>query len=418
MKLVLRAVAILVILIWSGLPEPISAAAAEREFPHQEFADDVDWLINQIRERYAYLDEGLRFPEGLHNTVFSAKAARNEEEFIGILEFLLVFFADHHVTLGTNTNKSPQLIPSGTDIWATFVEDRPTIDSVRLGSVAWDAGLRPGMVVPKIGDFPEDLSLDPPRYSMSFREHLLRVRLAGSRVSPRRITACRGAKCQEYAMDAVRSLATNELVNFRTIDGDIGHLRIENSLGDSAAIAAFDNALSKLADTNALVLDLRNTPSGGNTDVAEPIMGRFIDKEAPYQRVFVPGPGKTFDKDSWLKTVKPRGETVTKPMVVLVDRWTGSMGEGMAIGFDALGRAKIVGTRMAGLLGGIGDFKLPRTGIVVKFPIERLYHVNGTPREDFVPPVLTRPPERDGEDPALEAGLALLRKATEHKDIE
>ena len=41
---------------------------------------------------------------------------------------------------------------------------------------------------------------------------------------------------------------------------------------------------------------------------------------------------------------------LASPVVVLVDHWTGSMGEGIAIGMDGLKRATIVGTEMAGLL--------------------------------------------------------------------
>jgi carboxyl-terminal processing protease len=43
--------------------------------------------------------------------------------------------------------------------------------------------------------------------------------------------------------------------------------------------------------------------------------------------------------------------------VVLVGRWTASMGEGMAIGLDAMKRATIVGTRMAGLNGAVFDLQ-------------------------------------------------------------
>jgi carboxyl-terminal processing protease len=60
------------------------------------------------------------------------------------------------------------------------------------------------------------------------------------------------------------------------------------------------------------------------------------------------------------------------------------MGEGMAIGFHAIG-ARVVGTRMAGLLGAIYDHRLEHSGLVLKLPTERLMHVDGTPREVFVP---------------------------------
>jgi carboxyl-terminal processing protease len=95
-------------------------------------------------------------------------------------------------------------------------------------------------------------------------------------------------------------------------------------------------------------------------------------------------------------------------LVVLVNHWTGSMGEGMAIGFDAMKRAQIVGTPMARLCGGTESFELPKTGIPVHLPTYRLYHMNGTPREAFVPSIevdLTR---------ARTAGDVILARALKH----
>ena len=71
-------------------------------------------------------------------------------------------------------------------------------------------------------------------------------------------------------------------------------------------------------------------------------------------------------------------------MQVRVGRWTGSMGEGMAVGFTALGKP-VCGMRMAGLKGAVYDFALPKTKLVVKFPAERLYTLGGTPRQQVVP---------------------------------
>ena len=66
------------------------------------------------------------------------------------------------------------------------------------------------------------------------------------------------------------------------------------------------------------------------------------------------------------------------------------MGEGIAIGFDGMKRADIVGTKMAGLLGEIYTFETPETKIPFSFPCVQLQHVNGQPREDFVPAVIIK----------------------------
>jgi carboxyl-terminal processing protease len=66
------------------------------------------------------------------------------------------------------------------------------------------------------------------------------------------------------------------------------------------------------------------------------------------------------------------------------------MGEGIAIGFDGMKRAKIIGTKMAGLLGAISNFQMTETKIGYQFPTERLYQTNGKPREDYLPKILTK----------------------------
>jgi len=86
------------------------------------------------------------------------------------------------------------------------------------------------------------------------------------------------------------------------------------------------------------------------------------------------------------------------------------MGEGMTIGLDAMHRAKIVGTRMAGLCGATEVFTLPQSRIGARFPTLRLYHLNGTPREKFVPGVLVDLAHANGDDPILARGLAVLRE--------
>jgi carboxyl-terminal processing protease len=83
--------------------------------------------------------------------------------------------------------------------------------------------------------------------------------------------------------------------------------------------------------------------------------------------------------------VAPRDPLFAQPVVVLAGHWTGSMGEGIAIGLNATRNAPVLGEPMAHLLGALGQIDLPNTNIPVRVPAEKLFHVNGTPREAFVP---------------------------------
>ena len=166
-------------------------------------------------------------------------------------------------------------------------------------------------------------------------------------------------------------------------------IKINNSLGNNNLIAEFDKTLDSLFQYKNLVIDLTETPGGGNTTVARAIMGRFITQLLPYQiHEFDEKNYQT--KRHWVEYVTPRKEIYKGNVYILVGRWTGSMGEGMAIGFNGMNRAKIIGTEMAGLIGAISNFQLTETEIGFQFPTERLYHVNGTAREKFLPEILTQ----------------------------
>jgi carboxyl-terminal processing protease len=106
---------------------------------------------------------------------------------------------------------------------------------------------------------------------------------------------------------------------------------------------------------------------------------RFIYKDGFYQKHELTAEQKELGvKRSWVEIVSSRPPVYTKPLVILVDHWTGSVGEGIAIGFDAVKRATIIGTPMAGLNGAIYPYTMPGTGIGFSFP-EKLFHINRTP---------------------------------------
>lgn len=135
-----------------------------------------------------------------------------------------------------------------------------------------------------------------------------------------------------------------------------------------------------------MVIDLTDTPSGGNTSVARAIMGWFVDRPTSYQVHRLPAEEReTGIARQWIEQVLPRaGKFHRGAVTVRVGRWTGSMGEGLAVGLRAAG-ARVCGGAMAGLRGAVYDFTLPASGLVVKFPAERLSTVDGIPRERFVP---------------------------------
>ena len=384
-------------------------------------AADVSWLIDKIAAQYAYLpDRHIDIAKLRKIYVAEAGAACDAHAFLSVLEGLLAELHDHHIEANVNNAASPQLVPTGAEIWAAFHDGRAIIEAVRPGSSLAREGMpgpRAGDEIVSIGGVPtaKAVAAHAPRCLSSAdseaNDYTLRVLLAGTHSAPR-VFVVRNAQGREGILNLAPYVREPDgpLLTVSRIDSEIACLRIENSLGNTDLIAEFDKALEQTKGVRGLILDLRNTPSGGNTDVAEPILGRFVTGRPGYQRVFRPGPERTLKQDSYVRWVQARGPfRVASNLVVLCSRWTGSMGEGMTIGLDAMGRAEIVGTRMAGLCGATESFKLPKSGIGVNFPTERLYHLDGRPRENFVPRTLVDLATATGSDPILAQGIAALR---------
>lgn len=402
-----------------------AVAAPQADLTRQQYGEDFDYLWRRVADEYAYFDQKQTDWDRVRE-IYRPRidAVKTRGDFVALLESALEELYDFHTHLNTNTASSPRLVPSGADIWAEWAGARAVVTEVRPGSAAEKAGVRVGMQIASVNGLPVDEAVGR-RAGESLRARdeaqknwALRTLLAGRRNEKRGLEVIVNGERRALAIDDPPPSAPAEkrpLLEYRLLGTEVGYVRVNNSLGDAELIRQFDLALAALKGTRGLILDLRDTPSGGNTTVARGIMGRFIGRDMPYQKHSLPAEERRYGtKRSWVELVSPRGEfTYTAPVVVLVNHWTGSMGEGITIGMDGMRRATVVGTEMARLSGATSGIRLPHTGIGVTFPTEKLFHVNGSPRENFVPPVrvdLLREGGRD-KDVILRRGLEVLRAA-------
>jgi C-terminal processing protease CtpA/Prc len=410
-RLVLTAA--LVLGVWIG-----SCAQAQTT---EAYRQDFDRAIRQIASQYCYFDaKSTRWSEirTLYGPDLDRVASR--DDFIALLERLLDELYDPHAQLTVNLERSYRLVPSGTDLWAEWRDGRAMITQVRPGSDAQRAGIKPNDIVIAIDGTAIDNAVDArmgrsyPHSDSAARDWALRSVLAGRHNLPRRLQLAQGGEVRMLELPGNdRRIEAGAVLTASEIRPGIGYIRFNDSLGNSLAIGAFDHALDGFRETRGLIVDLRDTPSGGNSSVARAILGRFVKREQPYQKHVLPSEEReTGVRRSWLELVSPRGAfPYLQPVVVLVDHWTGSMGEGLAIGFDATRSARIVGTPMAGLAGATYRVTLPRTGIGINLPAEQLYHVDGRPREAFKPTVAVEPEGAGaGQDPFIVAALRVLER--------
>ncbi|KAA3439329.1 peptidase [Rufibacter hautae] len=370
-----------------------------KKLTKEQYQTDFTYFWKAIGEDYCYFDKKQTdWPKVPALYQFQLDSVTDNRQFVSLLERVFTELYDHHASLNTNSPQSPRMVPSGTDVWAEFVNGKPMILEVRRGLGAEKVGLRAGMEVVSVNDVPVQDALRPflgkslKTVDPEAQNFALRMLLAGNHVQTRKITVQDKGKRRTFYSDAPKMLLEDirypAKVESRIING-IGYIKINNCLFDNKLIPAFDSVLNSLEETKALVLDLRETPSGGNTTVARAILGRFITKDQFYQKHELTAEERQYGvKRSWVEVVSPRGKAYEKPMAVLVGHWTGSVGEGITIAFDGLQRATTVGTRMAGLNGAIYSYQMPHTNIGFSFPVEKLFHVNGSPRETYTPAIL------------------------------
>ncbi len=379
---------------------PLAPAGATAQPPPARAASD--WRADALSLE-ALVNETYAYPERLEGGEYQLTARlRAEAERVGdgralvrFAERALLLLADHHAITGSSLSDSWAVVPSYSDLWIEKAGADYVVEAVRPNSPAAEAGVRAGDVLATIGgtdtaravaDFWTDLGVD--RVTDERAAFAARVLAAGRRDAPRRLGFRRGGG----------PLAPLQLANLYQVpradlppvtahaEGRALRLRLNDSLGDGATIASFDAAMAQARPGQRIILDLSETPSGGNSTVARAILGWFVDRPRFYQMHTQPGEARrTGIARQWVEQVLPRpGRRHRGPVTVLVGRWTGSMGEGLAIGFDAIG-AEVTGTRMAGLLGAVYDRGLEHSGLIVKLPAERLLSPSGLPREAFVP---------------------------------
>ena len=115
----------------------LPAAVFSQPLTKEQYREDFLFFWQTIRDNYAYWDkkqtdwEKVRaYFEPQLDTISSKKS------FVGFLERVLYQLYDHHASLNTNTLQSQRLVPSGTDLWAEYINGQPRITQVLYNSVA------------------------------------------------------------------------------------------------------------------------------------------------------------------------------------------------------------------------------------------------------------------------------------------
>lgn len=396
----------------------LNISCATSRVDHSEVREDLNVLLTDLSQNYVYLKEKNVDLDCIKEYYEKQiEEIETEEETILFFEYLLDEFYDSHLILNTNINSSFRLF---SPLYVTIENEKVIVSNV------WQTEIENlnediiGAEVKKVNgiDF-ERAIVDFPTHcndknSLKVKEWIANKIIAGRYNEPRNLTlALTNKKVIHINLDEIEYKNHKELLTSKTVDG-IGIIRIHNSLGNNNLMPEFDKLLNDLTDTKGLIIDLRNTVDGGNSYVARGIMGRFINEQLPYQKhsMMEKYGGNPKVERSWVEYVSPRVKQYDKPVVILVGRWTGSMGEGVAIGFDGMGRAKIVGSEMERLAGEMSGFSFKNRNFGYRLSTAKLFHINGTPREGYVPEIYVKQTTNE-KDEILGKGIEVLKTMIE-----
>jgi predicted metalloprotease with PDZ domain len=125
-----------------------AAGAPESFITAEQRSADFNAFCDFGRDEYAYFDvKKTDWDAACKFYAPRAGAATDRDAFIGVLERAMAELYDHHAHLGTNTNQSPRLVPTQSQIFGAWRDGKAWVEDVRSDSPAKAGGVRPGMQV-------------------------------------------------------------------------------------------------------------------------------------------------------------------------------------------------------------------------------------------------------------------------------
>jgi carboxyl-terminal processing protease len=371
---------------------------------------DFDELWETLRDRYALFAEKATDWENVRQLYHPRLALVGDDEtkWMQLLADVTDELYDAHTHFAQPVAGLPRWPLS--DIMVEDFAHGVRVKAVRDGSAAADAGIHIGDVVLAIDGmpFPTAVARRTPRtlrrLDPAARCYAINAAIGGKRDRERKVRLRTSDGRARDILLPVKPAPNRQAISHRKLDNGFGYIAI-TTFGDYGSPKAFDQALLELKDTPGIILDVRDN-GGGDTQVARPIMGRFINEKRPYASMRRRSGRGVELTDLWTEYVDPQGPfTYDKAVVVLQNHWSGSMAEGFPMGMKGIGLAVTVGTDTMGLGAAVFPLRLDRTGVTINYSAEPVYDVHGKPRWTLKPDVMVP----DGGD-ILAAGVAELKR--------
>jgi carboxyl-terminal processing protease len=297
----------------------------------------IDRLDAEVRRTFPCLDQ--RAP-GWADAVDRARAAMRDTDDLATLQTLMATLGDAH-SWAKDTRVNGRLPYALHDDGATV-----RFWAVPEGSVAWDAGVRPGdaALAPDTAPWRHRTGSAPHARPWNIGYRALQGRV-GEEVA---LAAVRADGTEARWTEIVPALPWDAPIAADRLDTRTGYLRVRSWLNTAEWADTFEAALAEMARYERLVVDLRGNV-GGALVAAQDARTRFLPGRTHLGTIrfsTVTGP---MDRPHDLGAEPPAdGPVWTKPVRFLVDPLCYSATEDFLQGLQGLAHVQLVGQRTGG----------------------------------------------------------------------
>lgn len=360
-----------------------------------------------------------------------ADAARTNEELRPILlDMLGRLKQSHFAIIPQDQAESPENAGGAGDLAmeVRWVENALVVTEVEPGGPAARAGVKPGWILRRVGDYPADSMVararrDPNQRNLgSIVPRIAQSRLNGAPESTIELEF-HNAGNQPVVVNAVRRVDPGLPIKFghlptfyaRFADRRITHQgaqigAIAFNVWMTPMLARFDTAIDRQRTAHGIILDLRGNPGGAGA-MAMGLAGHFVDTTRTLGAMSS-RTARQLQFNINPRRVNTQGQRVTPysgPVAILTDELSGSTSEVFAGGMQSIGRVRVFGTRTMGAVLPAALDRLPN-GDVLYHAIADFVTPDGAVLEGrgVIPdqPVeLKRADLLAGRDPIMEAAL-------------
>ncbi len=354
-------------------------------------------------------------------------AVKTDEEFYALLSQMTRELHDAHTRF-----RSPRLRAerkrqqaTGTGLLISEVEGTPVVLSVTPESEAARAGIEPGMIVRTINGVPvaEKLLKAQEQIGSSSTERATRILayrdiIAGEPETTIKLGLERADKTAFDVALVRHTVTAAPKITTRLLPSGDAYIKFNRFF--SPAASQIKTELQKFKSAPGLIVDLRGNGGGDGEEMLR-IAGFFFADKTPVGHI-ITRTGKAPSAAFGLIRIPLNysaghrgGQLYDKPVVILINEYTGSAAELFSGALQENMRARIVGSQSCGCVLGIlnhreikGGGELDISEIAFSSPKQRKYEGTGVIPDQSI--ALALDDLRHGRDTGLEAAEELLKR--------